>query len=192
MRHDPLVNVVISRFRQGWTPEEIAGRLPLDYPADQRMRVSHETLYSWVYSPSTAHRALWEYLPRGHTKRRKRGGRGVCSRQILWRIPLSRRPEDVNNRTTLGHGESDSIAGAGDTGGIHTSVERKSRFLCAVKISAITAENTFHAQHWVFSKLPGHAVAPVAADNGSEFAHHHKLADTLGVPTCFCDPYSSW
>lgn len=192
MAYEPLLNHVFTRFRGGWTPEEIAGRLPLDYPADPRMRVSHETLYSWVYSPSTAHRSLWEYLPRGHKKRRKRGGRSVHSSKILWRVSLSHRPEGVNTRTTFGHWESDSIIGASSTGGIHTSVERKSRFLCAVKIPTITAVNTLHAQHRLFEGLPAHAVASVTADNGSEFAHHYKLADTLGIPTYFCDPYSSW
>lgn len=192
MAYEPLLNHVVTRFRQGWTPEEIAGRLPLDYPVDPRMRVSHETLYSWVYSPSTAHRRLWEYLPRGHTKRRKRGGRGVHSSKIMWRVSLSHRPDEVTTRTTFGHWESDSIIGASNTGGIHTSVERKSRFLCAVKIPAITAVNTLEAQHQMFASLPAHAVASVTADNGSEFAHHYKLADTLGIPTYFCDPYSSW
>jgi len=132
------------------------------------MRVSHETLHSWVYSTHAAHRGLWEYLPRGNTKRCKRGGRGVHSSKIVWRVSTSHLLEGVNTRTTFGHWESDSLVGASNTGGIHTSVERKSRFLWAVKISAITA------------------------DNGSEFAHHYKLADTLGIPTYFCHPNSSW
>jgi IS30 family transposase len=71
-------------------------------------------------------------------------------------------------------------------------VERKSRFVCGAKIPAITAEATWRAQYRMFSLLPAHAVASVTADNGSEFAFHHKLADLIGVPTYFCDPYSSF
>lgn len=56
---------------------------------------------------------------------------------------------------------------------------------------AITAEDTFHARHSVFSKQPGHAGASVTASDGSGFAHHHKIADTLGVPTYFYDLYHS-
>ena len=41
--------------------------------------------------------------------------------------------------TAFRHGESDSIVGSGHSGGIHTSVACQSRFLCAVKIPAITA-----------------------------------------------------
>ena len=29
-----------------------------------------------------------------------------------------------------------------------------------------------------------------AADNGGEFARHHKVKDALGMPAYFCDPYS--
>lgn len=120
------------------------------------------------------------------------GDGAVHSNKIMWRVSLSHRPEEVTTRTPFGHWESDSIIGASNGGGIHTSLERKSRFLCAVKIPAITAVDTFETQHRMFEGLPAHAVASVTADNGFEFAHHYKLADTLGIPTYFCDPYSSW
>jgi len=168
MSYDPVVHHVFSRLRDGWTPEEIGGRLPHDFPDDPRMRVSPETLYAWIYGPSRKERQLWQYLPRGHKKRRKRSGRKVHSDRIRWRVSIHDRPVDVESRTTFGHGESDSIVGRGHSGGIHASVERQSRFLCAVKISAITA------------------------DDGSEFAFHHKLADLVGVPTCLGNQYSSF
>ena len=110
----------------------------------------------------------------------------------MWRVSHSHRPEGVNTRTTFRHWESGSIVGGSNAGGIHTSVESKSRFLCAVKIPAITGVNTLEAQHRMFAGLPAHAVASVSADSGSKFAHHYTLADTLGIHTYFCDPYSSW
>ena len=51
MRSDRLVGYVRDRLRRGWTPEEIAGRLPIEFPNDTQMRVSHETLYAWIYAP---------------------------------------------------------------------------------------------------------------------------------------------
>jgi len=65
--HDRVVDTVMSRLRQGWTPEEIAGRLPIDSRDDPSIRVSHETLYSWVCSVRMRHRALWNTY-RGLTK----------------------------------------------------------------------------------------------------------------------------
>lgn len=38
------------RWAQAWSPEQIAGRLKLDFPEDQTMRISHETIYQALYS----------------------------------------------------------------------------------------------------------------------------------------------
>lgn len=40
--------------------------------------------------------------------------------------------------------------------------------------------------------MPTNAVCSVTADNGSEFAHHYRLADTIRIPTYFADPYSAY
>ena len=185
MSYDPLVHHVFSRLRDGWTREEIGVRLPDDFPDDPRMRVSPETLYAWIYGPGWRERQLWQYLPRRHKKMRKRGGRRVHSDRIRWRVSIHERPLDVESWTTFDHWESDSIVGSKHSGGIHASVERQSRLVCPIKIPTITAEATWQAQHQLFSAMPAHAVASVTADNGSEFAFHHKLADIMGVPTYF-------
>jgi len=78
------------------------------------------------------------------------------------------------------------------TGALHTTVERRSRFLHAAKLPGPTARATLDAQIGFYQALPAHAVASVTADNGSEFAFHYQLADTLGIPTYFADPYSAW
>ena len=52
--------------------------------------------------------------------------------------------------------------------------------------------------HWeaaqldMFSPLPAGARVSVTHDNGTEFAHHERLRDGLGMATYFADPYSSW
>lgn len=192
MAHDGLVDWVLSALRRGWTPEEISGRLPLEFPDDDRMRVGTETLYAWIYAPEQKHRQLWQYLPRGQRKRRRRPGRRVHSERIKWRTSIHERPAAVEDRIEFGHWESDSVLGVRGTGGLHTTVERRARYLQAVKIPAIAAVPTLNAQLSVFSRLPAHAVRSVTADNGSEFAFHYQLADTLAVPTYFADPYSAW
>jgi transposase, IS30 family len=70
--------------------------------------------------------------------------------------------------------------------------ERTSRYLVATKIKAVTAQATLDAQQTMVAKLPAHAVRSITADNGSDFAWHHKLADSVGVPTYFAVPYSAW
>lgn len=192
MAYDRLVDWVITQLRKGWTVEEIAGRLPVEFPDDPRMRVSHETLYAWIYAPDQRHRGLAQYLPRGHKTRRRRKGRNVHRERFRWRTSIHDRPTVIEDRKQFGHWESDSVIGAHGTGGIHTSVERTSRYYQAVKISQITARATVNAQIDLFRRLPGHAVRSVTADNGSEFAFHYELADTLAIPTYFADPYSAY
>ena len=192
MVHDRLVDWVISALRRGWTPQEIAGRLPSEFPDDPRMRVSAETVYSWIYLPAQLHRQLRKYLTRGHRKRGKRQGRRVHSDRIKWRTSIHDRPAVIENRHEFGHWEADSVLGAHGTGGLHTSVERRSRKLFAIKIESITAQATLEAQLTIFTSLPAHAGRSVTADNGSEFAYHYQLADTLAIPTYFADPYSAY
>lgn len=44
-----LVDEVSRRLEQLWSPDEIARRLPLDFPDDPEMRVSHETIYQSLF-----------------------------------------------------------------------------------------------------------------------------------------------
>jgi IS30 family transposase len=192
MRQDRLVDWVLSALRRGWTPEEISGRLPIEFPGDESMRVGVETLYAWIYAPHRRDRQLWQYLPRGHRKRRRRLGRKVHSERIKWRTSIHDRPGEVEDRVQFGHWESDSVLGVRGTGALHTTVERRSRFLHATKLPGPTAQTTVDAQIGFYRVLPAHAVASVTVDNGSEFAFHYQLADTLGIPTYFADPYSAW
>ena len=158
------------------------------------MRVSHETLYAWIYAPAQRGLQLWQYLPRGQRKRRRRGPARKVRRapQIRYRVPIHHRPAEVEDRAEFGHWEADSVLGARGTGALHTEVERTSRFLVATKINAPAAHATMAAQQAMINRLPAHAVKSITADNGSEFAWHYKLADATGVPTYFAVPYSSW
>ena len=192
MTYDRLVDWVITQLRKGWTVEEIAGRVRIEFPDDPLMTASYETLYAWIYSPGQQHRQLWQYLPRGHRKRRRKKGRNVRRERFKWRTSIHDRPVEIEDRQQFGHWESDSVIGAHGTGGIHTTVERTSRYYQAIKIHQITARATVDAQIGLFTGLPGHAVRSVTADNGSEFAFHYELADALAIPTYFADPYSAY
>ncbi|MDD5109307.1 MAG: helix-turn-helix domain-containing protein [Candidatus Omnitrophica bacterium] len=54
----PLREVVLYYLAKNWSPEQIAKSLIILYPNDMIMRVSHETIYSYLY-----------ILPRGALKR---------------------------------------------------------------------------------------------------------------------------
>lgn len=61
---------VIAQLKVGWSPEQIAGRLQLD---GQPSRVSHETIYAYVYGPDGQSEELARHLPH----RRKNVNRAV-------------------------------------------------------------------------------------------------------------------
>lgn len=192
MLYDRLLDWVITHLQKGWSPEEIAGRLPIDFPGDPGMRVCTETIYAFIYAPAQRHRQLWQYLTRGRKRRRRKGGRRTHSDRFKWRASIHDRPTEVEDRDEFGHWEADSVLGLRGTGASHTEVERVSRYYRAFPITSTTAEETVATQIEYFSTLPAHAVKSVTVDNGSEFAYRYKLADTVAVPTYFADPYSAY
>ena len=96
-----LAAYVTDRLSEGWTPEQIAGRLRLGIEAGLRA-VCAETIYGWIYRAGQKAQRLWRFLTRRHTRRRK--CRGRTSRDtIAEKIHISQRSEDADARETVGH-----------------------------------------------------------------------------------------
>jgi len=65
---------VLARLRAGYSPDQVAGRLRHEHPAEQACRVSHEAIYSWIYALPKGELARQGILLRsGRTHRRPRG-----------------------------------------------------------------------------------------------------------------------
>jgi len=177
---------------RGWSPEQISGRVRLVFKDNPDMRINPETIYSFIYSDEFKHRKFWEYLPRGHKKRRRKYGRKVRSASISRRVPIHDRPEIVDKNIEFGHFEGDSVEGKGHKSGVHTEVERFSRMYFVKKVDAIDSNQALKAQYEIFKSIPGaNTVKSVTLDNGRENHLHYKL-NKIGIKTYFCDPYSSW
>lgn len=187
-----LEDYVLDRLRRGWSPEQIAGRLKREYPKDRTRHLHHEAIYRYIYDPDRRGETLWEYLPRKQKKRRKQHGRSVHTGHIPDRVSVHKRPAAVDDRTEFGHWEDDTVEGKGHKDGMHTSVERLSRWLAARKVAAITSEAGVNAQRAIFEPLPPHARRSTTMDNGKETHLHTKLRSELGMDTYHADPYSSW
>jgi IS30 family transposase len=107
-------------------------------------------------------------------------------------VSIHQRPDVINQRNEFGHWEGDSVLGAKtDHDGIHTEVERVTRYMMATKISDLKAETTATAQLTLFADIPAHAAKSITLDNGAE-NHRHYLLDQLAIPVFFADPYSAW
>lgn len=184
-----LERYIRLKLQAGWSPEQIAGRLKKE---SGKKIVCHETIYSYIYQENNQKENLREYLVRHHKKRRKWSGRRVHRGQIIRRVSIHDRPETINRRKRFGHWEDDTVEGKGHQDGLHTTVERVSRFYLVRKVSRIASEETITIQKQIFSKLPALSRLSVTHDNGRENHLHYQLTDELGIKTYFADPYSSW
>ncbi len=193
MEHKPLLDYVSQKIREEeWTPEIVAHRLPLDFPDDPTMRVSHETIYRELYA---RHHLLFlvACLPQARAKRRKRGqGKTRRGPSIPNRIGIEHRPAQVEARIEHGHLEGDTIVGKHQDSFIVTLVERTSRWLHAVEVLTKNAAHVADAIIETLLDWPTSWVKTITFDNGTEFACHERIARELNVDIYFADPYASY
>jgi IS30 family transposase len=188
LKNRSVYKYVLKKLRKGWSPEQISGRLKLRKPNNPYWHICHETIYSFIYHPSNSQKKLWEYLPRKQKRRRKQSGRSAHRCRIPDRVSIHNRPSEVETRETFGHWEGDSVEGKGHRNGVHTEVERKSRYYMARIIKDLTADQTAKAQSKMFRSLPNSVLKSTTVDNGREFTKHRQFK----LPVFFADPYSSW
>jgi IS30 family transposase len=158
---------VLKKIRTGWSPEQISGRLKLKKPNNPYWHIVHETIYSFIYDENNKDKRLWEYLPRKQKRRRKQTGRSVQKVRIPDRVSIHQRPDEVKDRCVFGHWEGDSVEGKNHQGGIHTQVERKTRYFLAQLVANLTAKETVKAQSHMYHHLPNHAKKSTTVDNGN-------------------------
>ena len=110
-RDDRLRRYVMEKLRKRWSPREIVNRLPEEYPEDRTMRLSHETIYRYIYVlPRGALKTtLIQALRQARAYRRKRKPRHHQETRgnIVEMLSIDERPQAVADRTVPGHWEGD-------------------------------------------------------------------------------------
>ena len=194
LKNAAVYEYVTARLVDGWSPDQIAGRLKKKYPKEKYWWITAETIYRWIYQPEQVKRddPWYEYLRRKQKKRKKYNGRKVHRAHIPDRISIHQRDEVIDQRKQFGHWEGDTVEGKGHKDGIHTEVERMSRFIAGRKIASITSEETIVRQKQLFANLPFPARKSTTSDNGRETHLHYQLREELKMKTYHADPYSSW
>jgi IS30 family transposase len=102
----------MQRLQAHWSPETIEGRLKLDFPADTSMRLSHETIYRWLYLDATAGGQLYRCLRWQHKRRRKQRRYGSLRGLIPGRVSIGQRPAAVDRTAASGIGRVTPSMGA--------------------------------------------------------------------------------
>jgi len=178
------------KIREGWTPDIISHRFPLEGKAS----VCKETIYQHIYADARSGGDLWTHLPRARRKRRRRcprvdgRGRGRIPNQRM----IDTRPASVETRSFVGHWEGDLINGAHDTGNLVTLVERKTRYTCVGRTDSKESLEVLQKICMLFESLPARCRHGLTLDNGKEFSRHEELARVTGMDVYFARPYHSW
>ena len=195
------------RWARSWSPEQIAGRLRLDFPDDDSMRISHEAIYQSLYvqGRGALRRELTACLRTGRALRvpraRSRRGKSFVSDEIL----ISERPAEAADRAVPGHWEGDLILGL-ESSALGTLVERSTRFTMLLHLPPTEgtrvkngpalaghgAEAVRNAIADAVTTLPEQLRRSLTWDQGSEMAQHAQLRIDTGLQVYFCDPHSPW
>lgn len=174
-----------------WTPEEIAGRLSVDYPT---LQIHHETIYRYIYAPHAKAYKLWQYLPQARKKRMVKGGRRVKrGTKIPGGVSIDIRPAIVGQRVRAGDFETDNILGKQtDTTALSVTVERLTRFSLVDKLANRSARVKRVAVTKRLLEFPQELRLTLTEDNGAENVQHHQLAEVLGMDVFFAHAYHAW
>lgn len=194
LSHGPLAEVVTERLERWWSPEEIARRLPIEFPDDPMMRVSHETIYQtlFVEGRGELRRELHRCLRTGRAARRSRS-RIETRGQIPNKVMITDRPAEAQDRAVPGHWEGDLIIGKGGRSAVGTLVERSTRFVVLLHLpEGREADKVSDAMAAAITRLPDDLVRSITWDQGKEMARHERFTAATGVQVYFCDPHSPW
>jgi transposase, IS30 family len=179
-----------------WSPEQIARRLPVDYPDDESMRISPEAIYQSIYvqGRGALKRELSVCLRTGRAVRKpERAPDGRRARQIPDELMISARPAEATDRAVPGHWEGDLIIGKNCGSAIGTLVERTTRFVMLLHLpDRHGAEQVRDAMASTILTLPATLRRSLTWDQGTEMAGHSEITIATGLDIYFCDPHSPW
>jgi IS30 family transposase len=188
-------NLVASKLLLQWSPEQISGWLKDEFPNDESLRVSHETIYRSLFIQA---RGVLKKELIGHlrTKRSMRRPHRIASHdekrgQIPAAVSIRERPAEAEDRAVPGHWEGDLISGSKNSH-IVTLVERHSRFTALVKVPNKETETVVTALTKQIRRLPASLRRSLTWDRGHEMAKHELFTIATNVKVYFCDPSSPW
>lgn len=198
LKNPTVQSYVYNCLKQGWSPGIIAIRIKIDLPGES---VSPETIYQYIYGHD---RTLVQYLVRkGNTRRHSgknksrplRGKRRKRDKGKEAKRPIGIRPQAANDRSEIGHLETDLIVSPPKKGksALQVTVDRSNR---KVILSLVDSREANEARRKLLQKLiildPCERKT-LTADNGSEHADLPLLETVLpDFLTFYCGPYRSW
>ena len=188
-----LRRLVASKLALQWSPEQIAAWLKLEFPAEESLRVSHETIYRslFIQSRGVLKKELRDHLRTRRKMRRSKLATAMPRGGIIDAVSIRERPAEVEDRAVPGHWEGDLITGSNNSH-IATLVERHSRFVMLVKVKGKDTTSVVSALSRQVRTLPATLRKSLTWDRGGEMASHKNFTVATDVQVYFCDPQSPW
>ena len=195
-QHPRLRRQVIRGLQRCWSPQQIARRLTEEFPGDQTMRVSHETIYRslFIQSRGVLKKQLQGHLRRQRSSRRSRKAGTQAPAHVrlaIQGLSIRERPAEADDRAVPGHWEGDLICGKHNSY-IATLVERHSRFVMLVKVANKDTLTVTAALAKKMLKLPAELRRSLTWDRGTELTAHQQFTIASDMKVYFCDPQSPW
>jgi len=178
--------LVVARLQEEWSPEQISGRLALS----GELRISHETIYRYVWDDRRHGGALYLHLRGARKKRRKRYGRYDSRGRLAGKRMISERPPGAENRSRVGHLEGDTVLGT-DKHALLTLVDRKTGYVLIGKLRARTVEATNRRAIDLINNA-ARRTRSVTVDNGTEFHGYKAIEAATAADFFFATPHHSW
>ena len=177
-----LKKYIIKKLKQGWNPDEISGRMKQE---KKDFYASKTTIYEWLRSKRGQKYCKYLQSKRLNKKRRKKKTKRVM---IPDRISIYNRFKGADTRNRYGHWEEDTIvSGKKGSGALSVMIERKSRYVYIRKLNTMSPQEHLLSIQKVMKESIT-KIHSITFDNGIENRYHKHI----GVPTFFCEPYSSW
>ena len=192
--NEPLRRFVFEQLNERWSPEQIVNRLEMLYPLDMTMRISPETIYSYLYvwPRGDLRKIVLKCLRRQHKYRRVYGKTRNRNRAIQDFISIEERPKEVADRIIPGHWEGDLIMGRGNASALGALVERTTRMTFLVRLKNKDAFSVRTAFARKFKHLPDGLKLSLTYDHGQEMAEHKLFTKNARIQVYFAHPHSPW
>jgi IS30 family transposase len=191
-----LRSTVVEMLNDKYSPEQVAGRLIIEFPDRSEMRVSHETIYQALYVQTAGalrHELTVEKALRSGRNTRKPKSKLPSRNQRPWLegARIKDRPAEAADRAVPGHWEGDLIIGSNNSAMV-TLTERRSRFELVGKLDARDSKTVVDKLTEMVQQLPSGLFRTITWDQGQEMAQHSRFKIATGCEVYFADPHSPW
>lgn len=199
LKNDLIRAYAIEKMKLGWSPEQIAIRLPIDHPGEN---ISYEAIYKFVYAQIYQNgngklkdkcEDLRKYLPRRHKRRSTKGARRAQKLERMGSLPsIEDRPVIADRRKEVGHFEDDTIVSRQSSVRLKSINERVSGVLFLGKMKNGTSEESAKVVCERLKSIPSSFLKTLTRDRGAENMGWATIEQTLSINVYFAHSYCSY